>query len=180
MNVFYRRVSTEDQNLDRQEPPAGVEKIFEDKLSGKNTERPALQEMIAYVREGDKVIVHSMDRLSRNVVDLCTLIKDLNSKQVAVEFITEHLCFAGDNSPIAMMQLQIMGAVHQFMRANLKLVQAEGIAKAKAKGKYKGRNASLSELQIAEIKASTEPKVTIAKQYQVSRQTIHRVMKGTY
>ena len=94
MKVGYRRVSTIDQNLDRQDM-SGVDRIFEDKASGKDTDRVALQEMIAFVRTGDEVIVHSIDRLARDLRDLQSLITTLNEKGVSIEFISERLIFSG-------------------------------------------------------------------------------------
>ncbi|MDA8821603.1 recombinase family protein [Planktomarina temperata] len=92
MKVGYRRVSTIDQNLDRQDM-SGVDRIFEDKASGKDTDRIALQEMIAFVRTGDEVLVHSIDRLARDLRDLQSIITTLNEKGVSIEFISERLVF---------------------------------------------------------------------------------------
>ena len=94
MKVGYRRVSTIDQNLDRQDM-SGVDRVFEDKASGKDTDRVALQDMIAFVRTGDEVIVHSIDRLARDLRDLQSIISTLNEKGVSVEIISERLVFSG-------------------------------------------------------------------------------------
>ena len=107
MRVGYRRVSTTEQNFDRQDLGA-VEKMFEEKVSGKNTDRQALQEMIDFVRSGDAVVVYSIDRLARDLRDLQTIIQQLNDKGVSVEFISEHLTFSGAaDDAFAKLQLQM-------------------------------------------------------------------------
>ena len=93
--IGYTRVSTTDQTTDRQE--LGDIRIFEDKASGKNTDRPALKEMLAYVREGDEIVVFSIDRLARNLRDLEDIIKEVNSKGASVTFLTERLTFSGSD-----------------------------------------------------------------------------------
>ena len=111
MKVGYRRVSSSDQNLDRQEL-VGVEKVFEDKASGKDTNRTALNEMIAFVRNGDQVVVHSIDRLARDLRDLQTIILQLNEKGVGIEFLSERLVFSGNNDDaFAKLQLQLMRGI---------------------------------------------------------------------
>ena len=130
MRVGYRRVSTVEQNLDRQEL-TGCERIFEDKASGKNADREQLQEMIAFVRYGDEVIVHSIDRLARNLKDLQYIIEKLNGKGASIHFISENLTFnANSNDAFAKLQLQMMGAFAEFERNIIRKRQAEGIAKA--------------------------------------------------
>ena len=105
MKVGYRRVGTIDQNLDRQDM-SGVDRVFEDKASGKDTDRVALQDMIAFVRTGDEVLVHSIDRLARDLRDLQSIITTLNEKGVSVEFISERLVFSGaENDAFAKLQL---------------------------------------------------------------------------
>ena len=179
--VGYRRVSTVDQNNARQLDGLELDKLFEDKASGKDVKRPGLEQCLAYVREGDMLVVHSIDRLARNLADLERLVCDLNGRGVAVRFIKEGLTFGtGDDSPMARLQLQMMGAFAQFERALIRERQREGIAATQAKGKHLGRSASLSGGQVAEIKARVaggETKKSLAAEYGVSRQTIYSTLE---
>ena len=176
MKVGYRRVSSLDQNLDRQEL-VGVEKVFEDKASGKDTNRTALNEMIAFVRNGDQVVVHSIDRLARDLRDLQTIILQLNEKGVGIEFLSERLVFSGNNDDaFAKLQLQLMGAFAEFERNIIRKRQAEGIAKAKAKGVYdnRKRKKKVSDKRIFELVTEGLNKSEIAEALGVSRMTVHR------
>jgi len=180
--VAYVRVSTVDQNIGRQLEGLIADKIFTDHKSGKNTDRPALQEAIAYAREGDTLVCFSMDRLARNVQDLLKIVSDLNKQGVSVEFTKEHLTFTGDSTPMAQLMLTIMGAVAQFEREMLLERQKEGVAIAKREGRYKGRapairanNGKLAELQ--NLVSQKLPIAEIARQLNVSRQTIYSMMK---
>jgi DNA invertase Pin-like site-specific DNA recombinase len=128
------RVSTIEQNLERQLEGIKLDRSFIDKVSGKSVERPALQEMLAYVRDGDTVIVHSMDRLARNVDDLRQIVNDLTAKQVKVRFIKEALEFIGEDSLISNLLLSVMGAFAEFERTLIKERQMEGIELAKKRG----------------------------------------------
>ena len=178
--VGYVRVSSADQNEARQVAAlAGVERLFMDKLSGKNTERPALTEMLAYVREGDTVRVGSLDRLARNLDDLRRLVTDLTAKGVRVEFIKEGLTFTGDDSAMARLLLSVMGAFSEFERSLIRERQREGIALAKTKGVYKGRKPVLTASQVAEARERVEqgiPKAKVAREFGVSRQTLYNVL----
>jgi DNA invertase Pin-like site-specific DNA recombinase len=129
--IGYIRVSTLGQNTDRQLKGIHVDRTFTDKVSGKDTNRPQLQEMLAFARDGDTVVVHSMDRLARNLDDLRRTVRLLTKKGVAVEFIHEHLTFKGDDTPMAILLLSIMGAFAEFERALIRERQMEGIALAK-------------------------------------------------
>jgi DNA invertase Pin-like site-specific DNA recombinase len=108
--VGYTRVSTIDQNLGLQLDGIDVDKVFADKVSRKNTHRPALDELLDYVRDGDTVLVHSMDWVARDLDDLRHLVRTLTGRGVRVEFLKEHLTFAGDDSPMATLMLSIMGS----------------------------------------------------------------------
>ena len=177
--IGYIRVSSIDQNLDRQLEGIKLDKVFKDKVSGKSIERPALTEMLSYVRDGDTIIVHSMDRLARNLIDLRTLVKDLTSKQIKVKFLKENLEFTGEDSPISNLLLSVMGAFAEFERSLIKERQMEGIQLAKKKGVYKGRSPALSHEQITEIQnmiALSIPKTIIARKYGVSRATVYNVI----
>ena len=119
-HIGYIRVSTIEQNLERQLEGIKLDRSFIDKVSGKSVDRPALQEMLTYVRDGDTIIVHSMDRLARNVDDLRQIVKGLAAKQVKVKFIKEALEFTGEDSPISNLLLSVMGAFAEFERTLLR------------------------------------------------------------
>jgi DNA invertase Pin-like site-specific DNA recombinase len=144
MKLGYVRVSTIDQNTVRQLDGIELDKKFEDKCSGSNTERPALNQLKDYAREGDVVIVHDISRLARNISDLIELIKFFNNKLVTIQFAKESLIFSHDSSnPINNLMLTLLGAVYQFEREMILERQKEGIAKAKLAGKYKGKPSTI-------------------------------------
>lgn len=178
MDIGYVRVSSISQNTERQLDGMTLEKIFEDKCSGSTTERPQLKQCIDFVREGDVLHVHSIDRLARNLEDLLSLIREINQKGVVLKFQKEGMTFApsGDN-PIQKLQLQVMGAVAEFERKLILERQKEGIALAKAKGRYKGRQSIYSEEKrksILEEAKSCGNITAIANKYHLSRPTLYR------
>lgn len=178
--VGYKRVSTTDQNTARQLDGAQIDKCFEDKASGKDTQRPQLQAALAYCREADTLVVHSMDRLARSLVDLRKVVGDLTERGVAVEFVKENLRFTGDDSPIAVLLLSLIGAVAEFERSMILERQREGIAIAKAAGKYKGRKPLLNPSQISEVKRRAllgERKTALAAEFHVSRETLYSYLR---
>ena len=179
--IAYRRVSSADQTTSRQLDSMEFDKEFEDKASGSTTCRPALIEAIRYAREGDTLVVHSIDRLARSLGDLEGLIARFNKSGVAVEFIKEKLTFTVDNNePMARMQLQMMGAFAQFERSMIRERQREGIAAAKKAGRHLGRTKTLTESQEAEIKrrvTAGESKKALAEEFGVSRQTVYTSIK---
>src|SRR6202795_2847598 len=185
--VGYRRVSTADQNKARELDGVPLDKLFEDKLSGKDRERPQLKACLDFVRDGDTLIVHSMDRLARNLVDLCQLVKELTAKGVTVEFVKEHLTFtnaeqAGIDKAMAKLQLHIMGAVGEFERAMILERQREGIAIAKAEGKYKGRKRSLTNAKAEELRLrvamGATSKADLAEEFGISRETLYAYVRS--
>jgi DNA invertase Pin-like site-specific DNA recombinase len=115
--IGYVRVSSLDQNPERQMEEVPVDKTFTDKASGKDTRRPALDALLSFAREGDTVVVHSMDRLARNLDDLGRLVQTLSKRGVRIEFAKEHLVFTGEDSPMANLMLSVMGAFAEFERA---------------------------------------------------------------
>ena len=143
--VGYVRVSTLDQNTQRQLEGVSLDKVFTDKVSGRDTNRPQLQAALNHVRAGDILIVHSMDRLARNVEDMLRLVRELTGKDVSVEFVKENMVFtAGSDDPRSVLMFTMISAFSQFERALIKERQREGIALAKAKGNvYKGRKPAL-------------------------------------
>lgn len=177
MQIGYVRVSTYEQNMDRQLEGIHLDKIYKDAVSGKDTNRPALQTCLAGLQAGDILHVHSIDRLTRNLKDLLRLLEEMAARGVTVKFHKEKLTFANDSSPFQTLHLQIIGAVAEFERAFLRERQREGIAIARTKGKYKGRKATLSDEQLCEIYGrieNHESVMRLAREYGVSRQTIYR------
>lgn len=195
-HIGYRRVSTVDQKTDRQLADTPVDKVFTDKASGKSTDgRPELARAIDYVRDGDTLVVHSMDRLARNIVDLHqivdaltkggTLVIDGKTLEcgggVAVQFLKEGRTFTGDDGSEAQLMLGILGSVAQFERAIIRERQREGIAIAKAAGKYKGGQPKLTDDQAAELrrrKDAGERVADLAREFGVSRQTVYSYLAG--
>jgi DNA invertase Pin-like site-specific DNA recombinase len=174
--IGYRRVSTVDQNTARQLDGVELDKVFTDQASGKDTNRPELARALDYVRDGDTLVIHSMDRLARNLEDLRRIVRELTSSGVKVEFVKESLTFAGDDSSMNTLLLSMLGAVAEFERSMILERQREGIAIAKAAGKYKGRKASLSQTQASELRerlAKGESVTSLATEYGVSRQTVY-------
>ena len=175
--VGYQRVSTIDQNTDRQLDGIQVDKMFTDHASGKDTNRPQLRACLEYVREGDELVVHSMDRLARSLVDLRRTVDDLTGRGIKVRFIKENLTFTADkNDPFSVLMLSVMGAVAEFERALLLERQKEGIALAKTKGVYKGRKPALTPQQAAAVAARLsggESASALSTEFGVSRATIY-------
>ena len=177
--VGYRRVSTLDQSTTRQLEGVDLDKLFEDKLSGKDTNRPQLKAMLSHVREGDTVVCHSLDRLGRNLDDLRKLVKDLTSRGIRVQFLKENLTFTGEDSPMANLLLSVMGAFAEFERELIRERQREGIALAKQAGAYKGRKPSLTRENIGDIRrrvAAGARKSALAAEYGVTRMTIYNAL----
>lgn len=180
--VGYVRVSTLDQNIERQFEGMKLVKVFTDKASGKDTKRPQLQAALDYLREGDTLVVHSMDRLGRNMLDLLQTIKSLNDRGVAVQFVKERLTFSGEDAPMSKLQLGILAAVAEFERSLIRERQREGIAIAKKKGVYKGRKKALSADQakavIAKDKANGgRGRAALARDLGISRETLYQYLR---
>lgn len=178
--VGYIRVSSVGQNPERQLDGVEVDRLFTDTVSGASTARPQLQALLAFVREGDTVIVHSMDRLARNLDDLRRVVRQLTDLGVAVQFCHEQLTFTGEHSPMATLLLSVLGAFAEFERALIRERQAEGIALAKARGAYKGRKKSLTTGQVEALRARAvagEPKASLAREFGISRQTLYQYLR---
>lgn len=185
MRVGYIRVSSLDQNPDRQMEDLksqGVEKLFTDQVSGKNMDRPELQKMLSFVREGDSLYVHSLDRLARNLADLLNLVQDLTGRGVSVHFLGEKLDFdAGkDASPTSKLMLSMIGAFAEFERSMIRRRQAEGIALAKERGVYRGRQRSVTDEQIETVRAQIAQGVPLSvavRKVGISRATAYKYLK---
>lgn len=185
----YARVSSGDQNLDRQLAAIGsVDQVFTDHASGSSRDgREGLEAMRRHVRVGDTVKVGSMDRLARSVVDLAQLVEGLVTKGVRVEFVKERLTFepaAGDD-PFATFQLHILGSVAQLERSLIRERQREGIALAKQRGVYDGRARRLSAEDVTTLRAMDAagvPRAKIARDLGCSRRLIYDVLaqRGAY
>ena len=179
--VGYVRVSSLDQKTVRQLEGIRLDRVFTDKASGKDTKRPQLEAMLEFVREGDAVIVHSMDRLARNLDDLRRLVMGLTKRNIRVEFVKESLTFTGEDSPMATLLLNVMGSFAQFERELIKERQREGIAIAKKNGAYKGRKPSLTPEQAGELRkrvAAGEKKAGIARDFNISRETLYQYLRA--
>jgi DNA invertase Pin-like site-specific DNA recombinase len=175
--VGYIRVSSLDQNTERQLDGQELDKVFTDKGSGKDTKRPQLQAALDYLREGDCLIVHSMDRLARNLDDLRRIVLGLTSKGVLVEFVKECLTFTGEDSAMSQLLLSVMGAFAEFERSLIRERQREGIALAKKAGVYKGRKPSLTDERAQQLRAritAGEKKAALAREFGISRETVYQ------
>ncbi len=178
--VGYIRVSSLDQNVDRQLDGITVDRTFTDSASGKDVQRPQLGSMLNFVRDGDTVIVHSMDRLARNLDDLRSIVRQLTAKGVRVQFVKEQLTFTGDDTAMATLLLSVMGAFAEFERALIRERQREGIDLAKKRGAYRGRKRSLSEAQVSQLvqrASSGAAKATLAREFGVSRETVYQYLR---
>lgn len=175
--VGYIRVSTLDQREDRQLEGVELDQRFTDHVSGKDVRRPQLTALLSFVREGDTVVCHSMDRLGRNLDDLRKLVFGLTERGIRVGFRKENLVFTGEDSPRANLLLSVMGAIAEFERQLIRERQREGIALAKKRGVYKGRPATLSAEVVASLLAKLEAGVKpsdLARELGISRMTLHR------
>ncbi|MDF1477746.1 recombinase family protein [Leifsonia sp. H3M29-4] len=177
--VGYARVSSADQNLDRQLVALGdVDELFTDKLSGRDTNRPGLQALLVHIRGGDVVRVKSPDRLARSTADLLDLVEKIKSKGASVEFVDNPAL--NTDTPQGEFMLTILAAVAQMERAVIRERQAEGIAIAKKKGVYQ-KAPRLTDAQIDEARQRIEakvPKAVVARDLGVSRTTLYTALAG--
>jgi DNA invertase Pin-like site-specific DNA recombinase len=175
--VGYIRVSSLDQNEQRQLEGVEVDKKFTDKASGKDMNRPQLRAALDYLRDGDVLVIHSMDRLARNLDDLRKMVTELTGRGVVVEFAKEHLTFTAEDNAMSKLLLSVMGAFAEFERALIKERQREGIALAKQKGVYKGRKPSLTPEQVAMLRKRVkagEKRAGLAREFGISRETLYQ------
>lgn len=179
--IGYIRVSTLDQNPDRQLENIPVDLVFTDHASGKDVARPQLATLLRFARDGDTVVVHSMDRLARNLDDLRRIVRPLTDRGVRVEFVKEQLTFTGEDSPMATLLLSVMGAFAEFERALIRERQREGIALAKQRGAYRGRKKALAAEAVVELKrriAAGEKKAAVARDLGISRETLYQYLRA--
>ena len=174
MMVGYRRVSTLEQSLESQDL-GECDRVFEEKQSASSANRPALQELLSFVRSGDEVVVHSIDRLARNLIDLQNIIQELNDKGVTIRFLSENLSFSGSGGcAFQTLQLQMLGAFSQFERTMIRKRQAEGIAKAKQRGVYSQRKKSVNPDKVRQLFDDGMSKAAIAKHLNISGISFYR------
>ena len=180
--VGYRRTSSTDQRLDRQDL-GHVDKCFDDQVSGKNTDRPGLAACLTYVREGDTLRVHSTDRLARSLRDLLHLLDDLTRQGVRVEFVKEGMVFDPTSTdPYQTCLLQVMGAFAELERSLIRSRQEEGIALAKQRKVYKGRRPALTPDEVASLRERRSlgvPLARLVKDYGVAKGTVQAALAGT-
>ena len=183
--VGYVRVSSIDQNLARQLEQLkheNVDKVFEDKASGATTKRPAFQQMLDYVREGDTIVVCSMDRLARNLSDLLSITTELHAKGINIKFLKENILLDASGTEHAMTRLlmSMLGAVAEFERSLIRERQREGIELAKKRGVYKGRkptDPSIIEKARSKIQQGI-PLSKVAREFEISHSTLYRHFKS--
>lgn len=178
MKIGYSRCSSSSQNLDRQLialKEQGVEKIFAEKISGKNMDRPKLKEMLNFVREGDVVIIESISRLARNTLDFLSIVQQLNEKKVEIISLKENL---KSDSPQGRFTIAVFGALYELERENIRERQAEGIAIAQEKGIQFGRpKVEIDENFLRLYKLWKCGKITVTaltKELNISRSTFYR------
>ena len=177
--IGYARVSSKDQNLERQTAALKKEKVFRiftDTASGSSTHRPGLDGALNYLRPGDQLIVTSMDRLARSLIDLHRLVGDLTARDVSVKFIKEGQTYSLNSTPLAKLMLGLLGSVAEFERSIIRERQAEGIARAKERGVYKGRAKVLTDEQLAQARewvGEGVPKAEVARRLGIGRTTLY-------
>ena len=183
--VGYIRVSSLDQSSNRQTEAllasGRIDRFFEDKISGRSrAERPALNECIKYLRDGDELVGSSIDRLARSLIDLRTLVDEITAKGVTVYSLHENLRFTHEGADArSNLMLSILGSFAEFERAIIRERQAEGIALAQKAGKYRGRKRALSTEQIDEARIRIgmgESKSAVARELGVARTTLYAAL----
>ena len=185
IKIGYVRVSTAEQNTDRQLDGLQLTVTFTDKASGKNADRPQLQAMMAgNWPEGSTVYVHSMDRLARSLGDLLLIVEQLTQRGINVHFVKEAKIFRGGETsdPMDKLMLSMLGAVAEYERTLIRERQREGIAKAKLRGVYRGRPRKNTDHEriaqiVAEATALGANKTRIAAKHGISRDTLYKYVK---
>lgn len=182
--VGYIRVSTASQNTDRQLDGVRLDKVFEEKVSGKNAgSREVLRLCLDYLREHDTLHVHSIDRLARNMSDLLSVVDDLVDRDVTIKFHSEALTFAPQkDDPMASLMLQMLGAFAEFERKLIGQRRKEGLEAARKRGKQIGRRKSLSPEDLQKIRqrlSNGVNKSDVAKEFGVSRTTLYAALRAS-
>ncbi|RZQ55445.1 resolvase [Pseudidiomarina tainanensis] len=178
--IAYIRVSSADQNTERQLDGISYDKEFIDKCSGGLKQRPALDRLLEHVRHGDTVLVHSIDRMARNLRHLLELIDSFKAKGVTVEFVKECMRFTPEsNNPMQDLMLRVMGAVGEFEKAMINERQREGIAQAKARGVYTGGKRKVNHKRVISLHQQGLKKAAIARDLGVHWRTVHRIIEAS-
>ena len=182
MVVAYIRVSSDSQNLDMQRAsiePYKPERVFEEKISGKNMERPQLQELLNFVRANDEIVIYSLSRISRSLKDMLNIMDILIEKKVTLISIKENLTISDSNKTTRFF-VSILGCCSELERENIRERQADGIKEAKKRGVYKGRKP----IQVEDFGKWYElwqkrvyNKTTLAKELSISRQTLYKLFE---
>lgn len=177
-NIGYIRVSSEGQNTARQLEGIKLDKKFTDTMTGSVRNRPQLEECLSYVRKGDTLHVHSIDRLARNLRDLQEIIDGLVCNDITVKFYTENLTFTGDDSPMSKLTFHLIGAFAEFERTITRSRQREGIDAAKKQGVHLGRpklNKTLS-TKAKQLKDEGCNVAEISRKMDLSRPSIYKLL----
>jgi DNA invertase Pin-like site-specific DNA recombinase len=183
-NIGYIRVSTTEQNIERQlvafEPyNISPDNVFIDKLSGKDRNRPSLETMIKYCRKGDTVYVKSFDRLGRSMIDIAQIIRDINAKGAIVHVIDGGYSYSGDDSPMSILLMGIMSSVAEFERRIIRERSLEGIATAKLiPGKYLGRKPKFNserEMELVNRLLTGESATALSREFGISRASVYKI-----
>ncbi|MCY9865176.1 recombinase family protein [Vibrio coralliirubri] len=177
-NVGYKRVSTADQNTDRQLVGIQLDKAFEEHCSASTIDRPVWLQTLDYLREGDKLYIHSLDRVCRSgAQDAVAIVELLTQRQIAVEFVKEGLSFCSEMNAAQKGVLGILASVAQMERELIKERQREGIKAARAKGKKFGRPSKATPEQVKELRKSLSIAET-ARELEISPATVNRLQKS--
>lgn len=177
--LCYKRVSSLDQNLDRQLPGFQCDREFVEKVSGKDMNRPALKRLLEHVRDGDQVHVHELSRLGRSMRDLLEIVETIVSKGATVRFHKENLTFGnGQQNPYSKFLFNLLSSLAEFERDLILERQREGIAIAKAKGVYKGKQSRFSDEDFDRIRSDfkeTADKTRLARKWRISRSYLYKI-----
>jgi len=177
----YIRVSTILQNTERQLPSVKCDRVYEDKASGKDTEREQFKLMMSNLRKGDVINVHALDRVGRNTKDILNIVEQVKEIGATIKFHNENLTFDGTSNDLySDLLLTILSGFAQFERNIILERQREGIAIAKAKGKYKGAKRKLTDEQLNELKIDFNngiPKTQIAEKYGITRSYVYQLVR---
>lgn len=178
-NVGYVRVSSIQQHTERQLDGVALDKVFTEKVSGKNADRPQLKAMLAYVREGDVIHCHELSRLGRNTADVLSIIEQVREKGASIEFHKERLTAGANENAVSRMMLGVLASVAQMEREMLLERQAEGYAAAKAAGRIakRGNGKDVDRVGIVSALAAGESIRKTAERFGVSTQTVQRIKK---
>lgn len=183
MKFCYKRVSTNEQNLDRQLNGLVFDREFVEKISAKNTDRPELKSLLSILREKDEVHVHELSRLARNTKDLLSIVEQILESGSSVSFHKENLHFlAGEKRPpVQDLMLSLLGSIAQFERDLLLERQREGIALAKQRGVYKGRRSRFNKKDLLNIKSEFKEennKSKLARKWGISRAYLYKLARS--